>query len=166
VSHRRAGVRPLAPYEPAPSPPERPHDGQLALPLGTVTALYGSGLTADGRHAHRPCDATLGQLVTALVEVAAGTRSADSLRDRLSEPLRQRLRTDPQPWLGRCFTVNRVHCGHAGEHILHVNAAVHERSRRTAFGTTCCLSRLCSGWQVSDFCLLSPALRRRAPHAA
>lgn len=163
-----ATIRPLAPYEPAPSQHASPqHRGnQLALPLGGEPAPELPWLTVGGAH-QRPCDAELIQLVTALVELTAGRRSPHALRDRLSEPLRQRLLGDQQPWLGRHFLVSRVHCHREGPHVLHVNATVHERIRRAAFATSSCLTPLCwGGWQVIEFCLLTPALLARAPNVA
>lgn len=168
-----ATIRPLAPYEPAPSQPAAPPDAspqhpdnQLTLPLGGESAPELPWVTVGSPH-QRPCDAELIQLVTALVELTAGRRSPHALRDRLSEPLRQRLLSDPQPVLGRHFLVSRVHCHHEGPHVLHVNATVHERIRKAAFATTSCLTPLCwGGWQVVEFCLLTPALLARAPNVA
>lgn len=181
TSRAIAIVRPLAPYEPAPSPtapappagspPTAPRDNgnQLTLPL---RGEHAPGMPESHRPmpsgAHeRPCDIELIQLVTAIVELAAGRRPPHALRDRLSEPLRQRLLTDPRPELGRHFVVNRVHCGRDGAHVLHVNATVHERTHAIAFGTSSCLTpRYWGGWQVIEFCLLEPSVRRRAPRAA
>ncbi|MPY78679.1 MAG: hypothetical protein GEV04_09305 [Actinophytocola sp.] len=171
-SARTARVRPLRPYEPAPAQSasrpasQRRRDDQLTLPLRGEGVPPLPWFTAGGAH-QRPCDAELIQLVTALVELAAGMRPPHALRDRVSEPLRQRLLTEPQPWLGRNFLVNRVHCDREGAHVLHVNATVHERSRRAAFATSSSLTPLCwGGWQVREFCLLTPALLARTPNAA
>lgn len=177
VSRRAtATIRPLAPYEPAPSPPMSPsgperrprhHGNQLTLPLRGAPAPDTPELRWSGGAHQRPCDAELIQLVTAVVELAAGRRSPHALRDRLSEPLRQRLLGDPQPWLGRQFVITRVHCDCQGPHVLHVNATVHERMRRAAFATSSCLTPLGrSGWQVSEFYLLTPALLAQTPNAA
>lgn len=171
ASRRTATIRPLAPYEPAPSPatPPRHHGNQLTLPLRGEPAPDTPDLSwlGPGDAQQRPCDAELIQLVTALVELAAGRRSPHALRDRLSEPLRQRLLGDPQPWLGRQFVITQVHCGRQGPYVLHVNAAVHERIRRAAFATSTCLTPLYRGrWQVSEFSLLTPASPAQTSHAA
>ncbi|MPY97357.1 MAG: hypothetical protein GEU97_05060 [Actinophytocola sp.] len=186
ASRRTATIRPLRPYEPAPSPatpppesqaastgpqawpatPPRHHGTQLTLPLRGEAAPDTPWLASGGAH-HRPTDAELIQLVTAVVELAAGSRSPHALRDRLTEPLRQRLLGDPQPWLGRQFVITRVHCDHQGPYVLHVNAAVHERIRRASFATSTCLTPLHrGGWQVSEFYLLTPASLAQTSHVA
>lgn len=133
----------------------RPHcTNQLTLPLRGRRVAAAPEPEPD--LPPRPSDEQLRGILFALVEVADGRRSPETLRERLAKLLYRRLRQRPPTPLGRRFFIRRVHAAEQQRGVLEVCATV-AVPRQRSFAVVARVEAQWHGWLFTDFAVVLPA---------